>query len=305
MEPPPYPLPPVGAPVRVAFLGASATAGAHALHAPAGGIVPRFVETRPGTDPRAALAEFAPHVVIALQPVPAEALDELRAAKLAVAPPAGGDEPRPAGGGGRAAAGHAAADTALAAYDRVLRLPGPHGAAGAWRSRPLPVDDRLYADVRRSHRPPRALAVGRSTEHREAFLTPAKHSHDVVHYTHGLVGEALAAALADTDIGIAIGAEPGHGFPPQVPLHLAAGQLLLSQPLTPACGFEPGIDHLEVATTELLQTILLQLRSRPEAYERVRVRGRLKAEEHRASKVWPRIVHDLLQDIRTVGPSIL
>jgi hypothetical protein len=30
----------------------------------------------------------------------------------------------------------------------------------------------------------------------------------------------------------------------------------------------------------------------------LRVRGRLKAEEHRASLVWPRLVRDLLQDIR-------
>jgi hypothetical protein len=36
----------------------------------------------------------------------------------------------------------------------------------------------------------------------------------------------------------------------------------------------------------------------------VRIRGRLKAEEHRASVVWPRIVADLLQDIRVFGNTL-
>jgi hypothetical protein len=36
----------------------------------------------------------------------------------------------------------------------------------------------------------------------------------------------------------------------------------------------------------------------------VRVRGRLKAEEHRASRVWPRIVADLLEDIRVFGNTL-
>jgi hypothetical protein len=276
---PAYPLPPLGAPLRVAFLGAAATSAAHALHEPAGGVEPRFIDVRAGAEPRAlraALADFAPHVVIALAPelVPREAIAGVRAATLAL-----GAEPSPL-------------------YDRLLGTPG---ATGVWRARPLPIDDRLYADVKPSQRPPRALFVGRSTEHREWVLTPAKHSHDVVHYTHGLTGQALRDALAATDVGIALPAEPGHGFPPQTFLHLAAGQLLLAERLQPACGLEPGIDFLELDSRDSLVTILMQLTLRPDAYERVRIRGRLKAEEQRASRVWPRIAQDLLHDIRVFG----
>jgi hypothetical protein len=157
--------------------------------------------------------------------------------------------------------------------------------------------------VRRSRRPPRALFVGRSTEHREDRLTLAKHNHDVVHYTHGLTGAALAEALAGADVGLAVPAEPGGGFPPLALLHLAAGHLLLAEPPQPLCGLEPGIDFLPFDGDAELDTLLAQLRLRPDAYERVRVRGREKAEEHRASRVWPRIVHDLLQDIRVFGPA--
>ncbi|MDA0164734.1 hypothetical protein OM076_30985 [Solirubrobacter ginsenosidimutans] len=276
----PYPSPPLGAPVRVAFLGSASGAGAHALHAPANGLQPRFVEVRPGGDPRAALADFAPHVVIALEPglLAPSALEGVRAATLAVGAPASPD--------------------AFAGFDRVLGLPG---ATGVWRSRPLPVDDRLFSDVTPSRRPPKTLFVGRSTEHREWLLIPAKHDHEVVHFTHGLTGDALARELRNADIGIALTAEPGHGFPAQVLVHLAAGQLLLTEHLHPSCGLESGIDFLELDSRDSLLTILMQAKLHPDAYERVRIRGRMKAEQHRASLVWPRIVGDLLHDLRVFG----
>jgi hypothetical protein len=184
----------------------------------------------------------------------------------------------------------------------VLRTPGRGGDA-AWRTRPLPIDDGLYAAVRPSRRAPRALFVGRSTEHREWVLAPANHEHDVVHYAHGLTGAAFADVLNTTDIGIALQHGPVHGFPPQALLHLAAGQLLPAERLAPACGLEPWIDFLEIESRERLVRLLAQLRLRPDAYDRVRVRGRLKAEDHRASRVWPRIVGDLLDDVRVFGTT--
>jgi hypothetical protein len=254
--------------LRVAFLGPAATFGAHALHDPADGIDPVFA----GRD-----ASVDADVAIALNPT---RVPDTGGATLAVAGPR---DPVPDG------------------FDRVLRTPGPAPAPGTWRSRPLPVDDRLYGDVTPSSRPPRALFLARATPRREWIVTPAKHDHDVVHYTHGLTGEALASALGASDVGIALHAEGEQGFPSQTLVHLAAGQLLLSERLAPTCGLEPGIDFLEIDSRDHLLTLLIQLRWRPDAYERVRVRGRLKAEEHRASRVWPRIVRDLLHDIRVFG----
>jgi len=259
-------------PLRVAFLGPAATFGAHAMHVSADGVEPFFLDPR-GSQ---ALDEIAPHVVIALAP---EERPDTGAATLAVLGPY---DPAPEG------------------FDRVLRTPGPE-PLGAWRSRPLPVDDRLYRDVGASRRPPRALCLARSTDHREWVLTLAKHSYDVVHYTHGLVGDALAGVLAATDIGIALAADQRHGFPNQALVHMAAGQLLLSERLIPDCGLEPGIDLLEIDSRDGLVTLLMQLQLRPEAYERVRIRGRMKAEQHRASRVWPRIARDLLGDLRIFG----
>jgi hypothetical protein len=272
----------------VAFLGPAPSAAAHVLHDPAGGILPTFVDIRDGTANgvlEAALADAAPHVVVVMAPevLPADALAGVRAVTLAIAGP-GAEPPRDG------------------AFDRVLRTPGP-GDGGGWRARPLPVDDRLYGPVRPARHPPRALCVGRSTAHREWVLTPAKHDHDVIHYTHGLVGDALADVLATADVGIALPARPPNGFPPQGLLHLAAGHLLLATELVPPCGLERGIDYLQIDSRSDLVTMLHQLRVRPEAYQRVRVRGRLKADDHRASRVWPRIVGDLLEDVRAFGTA--
>jgi hypothetical protein len=259
--------------VRVTFAGPAPLLSAHIMHAPAGGLEPHFVDVRAGAEPagvREAIARGAPHVVVALG-VPAAALAGLPAVTLGL------------GGEG---------------CDRVLGTPGQ---TGVWRSRPLPVDDRLYEDVRPADGPPRALCLNGSTERREAILVSAKHGHDLVHYTHGLTGEALAAALASTDVGIAVAAEDACEFADEALVHLAAGQLLLAERFNPPCGLEAGIDYLPVATRDEIAAALTRLALRPDAYERVRIRGRLKAEEHRASAVWPRLVRDLLEDIRVFG----
>jgi hypothetical protein len=262
-------------PLRVTFAGPAPRLAAHALHAPAGGLEPRFVDVRAGAEPRgvrAAVARGAPHVVIALD-VDAEALDGLGAVLTL------GDSP---------------------AGDRAL---GPPGTAGVWRTRPLPVDDRLYAPVRPATGPPRALCLTPSSDRREFLLMLAKHDHDVVHYAHGLSGDALAEQLGRADVGIAVAAEADLAFPDEALIHLAAGHLLLAERFVPTCGLEAGIDHVLVTSREDVVATLTQLRLRPDAYERLRVRGRLKAEEHRASRVWPRLVRDLLQDIRVFGPG--
>jgi hypothetical protein len=244
-------------PLRVTFAGPAPRLAAHALHAPAAGLEPRFVDVRAEAEPRAvraAIARGAPHVVIAL------------------------------------------------GVDPVLGRPGD---TGAWRARPLPVDDRLFAPLKPASGPPHALCLSPSTGRREWLLMLAKHDHDVVHYAHGLAGDALIAQLARADVGIAVAAEADLAFPDEALIHLAAGHLLLAERFVPTCGLEAGIDHVLVASREDVVATLTQLRLRPDAYERVRIRGRLKAEEHRASVVWPRIVADLLQDIRVFGNTLI
>ncbi len=84
-------------------------------------------------------------------------------------------------------------------------------------------------------------------------------------------------------------------------MHLAAGQLLLSELLPYRHGLERGIDYLQVDSPNGLVWTLERLSRFPEMYQRVRVRGRLKAEQFRASRIFARAVHDLLADVRAFG----
>jgi hypothetical protein len=172
---------------------------------------------------------------------------------------------------------------------------------GAWRARPLPVDDALFADVRRSRRPPRALFLGRSTEHRERFLAGPKAELDVVHAAFGISGDDLARLLRAHDIAVNLHNEPYPSFENRVCLHLAAGQLVISEALSPTHGLEPDVDYLEVAEPDQLLAVLRAAVRFPHAYDRVRIRGRRKAEAFRASRVYPRLVDDLLLDLRVFG----
>lgn len=251
-----------GEPARVAFVGQESLHGAFAMHAPVPGVLPRFYDFKPHADDAGelagALAAWAPHVVVALDPA---------------APPRT-DAPT------------------LALVDGGVAI-AP--SSRPWRAMPAPVDDRLYAPVRPARRTPRALFVGESTEHRERFLIEAKHGYDLLHYAHGLHGAELADVLSRTDVGVNLREEFGQdGFEHGTLVHLAAGQLLISEPLVPSFGLEPGTDYVEIRRPDELMSALYQLARRPDTYERVRLRGRDKAELFRASVVWPRLVGDLL-----------
>jgi hypothetical protein len=170
-----------------------------------------------------------------------------------------------------------------------------------WRSPVLPVDDALFADDRPPERPPRPLFLGESTERREEYLVGAKHFYELSHYAFGLAGDRLRDALARTTVGVTLYPAWAAVFPPRALLHLAAGHLLVTQPLVPTRGLEPGLDHLQIEAPDQLMRILDQLAQRPGAYERVRIRGRRRAESFRASATWHRWLGDLADDLRAFG----
>jgi hypothetical protein len=170
-----------------------------------------------------------------------------------------------------------------------------------WRCIPLPVDDAFYRDVEPIHRRPRAVFVGRSTEHRERLLATAKHLYDVAHIAHGARRDDLHRIADSYDVGINLHSEPYPNFENRVCFHLAAGHLVFSEPLSPTMGLEPGIDFIEVGSDAELALRMFELMRNPDIYHRVRVRGRDKAELFRASRVYPSLVDDLMRDLATFG----
>src|SRR4051794_18381466 len=270
-----------------------------------------FFEFRKGADADHLMTElgaFAPHVVIVFRPeiIPAGLFAGLRAKTLGWL-----TEPIPRTG--RRA--HPDQERRLwelrqvdaANFDRVVSFDPliaetASGVLDVWRSLPLPVHDRFYKPVRPvAPGRPRALFVGRSTSHRETFLEQVKHDHDVLHMAFGVDAAELERLLEEHEVGITLHNEPYPSFENRVPIHLAAGQLVLSEPLSPLHGLEPGLDFLEVGWPEKLSAVLETPPRVPHAYERVRVRGRMKAEQFRASRVYPRLVDDLARDLAALG----
>ena len=122
-------------PLRVAFLGPAATFGAHALHAPADGVEPFFVDPRRGATRR---VDVAPHVVIALAPDGRAPATERRDARRdrPGRPGARGLRPRPAHARARPRAPPGArARCRSTTASTATRRPSSAPAAGALRRR--------------------------------------------------------------------------------------------------------------------------------------------------------------------------
>jgi hypothetical protein len=305
----PYRPPRPGERLRFAQVGQSTYFEACALDNVLKGIDTMFVEFRAGADSepvREVLHEFRPHVVLVFRPeiVPAGFFSGLEAATVGFL-----TEPLP-----RARADHHDLQrrfdelraTDASNFDRLIAF-DPLIAEKAstivpiWRSLPLPVSDRYYGSVRPQHSPLRILFIGRSTSHREQFLMPAKHAFDLVHIAHGADAVMLEKLLEEYDVGINLHNEPYPTFENRVCVHLAAGQLVLTERLSPLHGLDPDIDYVEFATpSELLHTLHV-LTVFPGIYDRIRIRGRWKAEQYRASRVYPRLIHDLYLDLAAFG----
>jgi hypothetical protein len=305
-----YAAPPPAAPVRIAFVGQETYFRAASLTSPTSEVLPRFVEFRAGSDPQPmleAVEAFSPDVVIVFRPegIPAGYFAGLRVPTLGFL-----TEPLPRGDGKP----HPDLEVRLAEtriidrtnFDRIvsfdpLFVDVADPLAPVWRSVPLPVDDRFFAPVRPSAVPPRVVFIGRSTAHREHYLVDVKHYFDLVHMAHGVFGDRLLELLRETDVGINLHNEPYPSFENRVSLHLAAGNLVVSEPLSPTHGLEPGIDYVEIRHPQDLLKAIERIRLYPDLYRRVRIRGRRKAEAFRASRVYPRLVHDLFLDLDVFG----
>lgn len=284
-------------PPRVAFLGSAAALDCCAPSGEGLAFSHRQLVLKPRQDAGALLAqapELDCEMVVVLDPpaFPADALAQLPCTTVGVlmdAPPSSGEQAR-----------SCAALDRLVSFDPALtgKLVG---GREIWRSIPPPVNDSFFKACRPTHRAPRVISLGRSTDYREWFLMPAKHHHDLLQAIHGLSGCLMEEVLAEYDVGVHVGCQAGGELGWQAALHLAAGQLLLSEPLRPAHGLEANIDYMQFASPEDLVVMLDRLASFPEMHRRTQIRGRLKAEHFRASRVFARLIHDALHDVAAFG----
>jgi hypothetical protein len=299
--------------MRLAFVGQSTYFHYCALEQPADDVEPRFFDFRAGADPdplAGALRAFDPDVVLVFRPeiVPAGTFEGLGAVAAGFL-----TEPLPRPG----SPSHPDLDRRLAdleqvdagSFDRIIAfdpliVPTVEQILPVWQTMPIPVADRYFAPVAPPRARRRVLFTGRSTGHRESILGPAKHVFEVAHLAHGVTDERLIQFLGDADVGINLHNEDYPTFENRVCVYLAAGLLLMTEPLSPEHGLVPGGDFLEIENADELHSALLAFHDDAEAFRPMRESGRRKAERFRASFVYPRLVRDLLRDVQLFGRSV-
>jgi hypothetical protein len=277
-----------------------------ALEHTADGLEPVFVDFRAATPAEpllTALQELDPDAVIVFRPeiIPAGLFESLRAVTIGYL-----TEPLPRAAGAThpdlRARMRWLEQVDACNFDRIVSFDPLIAQTAAsvlpvWRSLAIPVADSLFMEVRERAHPPRLIFVGRSTEHREELLAPIKREHPIVHIGHGLFGEQLMRFLSRTDVQLNLHNNPYPTFENRVCVALAAGHLLISEPLSPSHGLQAGVDYLEVESPQALLALVDELSRAPHAYADVQAAGRRAAERFRASNVYPPLVRDALADL--------
>ncbi|HEY8303179.1 MAG TPA: glycosyltransferase [Solirubrobacteraceae bacterium] len=297
--------------LRVAFVGQGVYFEQCSLEQPAGGLRPSFLDFRSMAPPEPLLAklqELDPDAVVVFRPeiVPEGLFESLRAITIGYL-----TEPLPRS---RGKAGHPDLASRMRDleevdarnFDRIVSFdPLIAETAGSvlpvWRSLAIPVTDSLFMDVRQRAHPPALLFVGRATGHREELMEPVKKRHPIVHIGHGLFGERLIRFLERADVQLNLHNNPYPTFENRVCIALAAGHLVISEPLSPRHGLEPGVHYLEAETPERVLALVEELMANPDAYLDVQRAGRAQAESFRASRVYPELVRDALKDVAARG----
>ena len=296
--------------MRLAFVGQREYFHYTSLQAPAGGVEPTFLHFYPDgpVEPLLrSLHEARPDVVFVWRPelIPEGAFADVEALTIGyhtepIIRPNGVDHPdlhyRWAN----------LQRTDPRNFDRIVSfdpcvVPTIEQHMPVWRSFPIPVADSYFAPVAPANAQPRVLFTGRSTPHREAFLGHVKKDFDCVHIAHGVTDEELMPFLRRVDIGVNLHNEPYPTFENRVPAYLAAGLLVITEPLSPYHGLLPGRDLLEARSPVELYGLVERIQRLPEVFASVRHSGRRAAERWRASTVYPRVIADLVADVKAFG----
>ena len=296
--------------IRLAFVGQSVYFEQCSLAWPVGDLEPTFIDFRAGAEPERLIAQLRrldPDVVLVFRPeiIPTGLFAQMRAVTIGYL-----TEPVPRG----RSASHpdllarmqSLRQVDVDNFDRIISFDPliadtVNELLTVWRSLPLPIEDSLFMDVRERADPPRFLFLGRSTQHREAFLAPVKRGHRVTHIGHGLFGADLRRMLAETDLQLNLHNNPYPTFENRVAIALASGHLVVSEPISPRHDLRPGHDYLEIETSEELRELVDQLERSPGAYVEVQHSGRTWAEQHRASRIYPELIQAALAHVAEEG----
>jgi hypothetical protein len=159
------------------------------------------------------------------------------------------------------------------------------GGTGLWRCAPWPVRDALFELA-----PPvgrNVLLVGSAADRLQVS--------DHLDKLDGQILEADVLELRDLEEAAVVVYARAAGQPLPAPAFavLATRRILVVRNPSVSFGLLPGIDHLASQTAAGAAQLAAAAVLHPDAFVAVRQFGRIAAEPHRASTVYPRLAHDL------------
>jgi hypothetical protein len=157
------------------------------------------------------------------------------------------------------------------------------GVEHAWRTLPLPVADARFAPLPLAPLARRSAWLGPAGERRRAYLD-----------RHGGTQERWSGTA---EIVMNLPEGESAGVTHDIAAALATGCLLVSETLTPSHGLEPGVDYLEARDPDDVYIAVENALRRPQAFRRIQLAGRRKAERFRASTLLTRVAHDLRREL--------
>ena len=99
--------------------------------------------------------------------------------------------------------------------------------------------------------------------------------------------------LSEVSGGLVIHPDANRCFPMEALVHLASGHTLISEPLWPLFGLEPGLDYFEVTSPPEAFHVMEYLGRSPEVTRLMAYRGKQKSQHFRASATWTRLLGEL------------
>lgn len=125
---------------------------------------------------------------------------------------------------------------------------------------------------------------GRTTPHRDKYFGPLKRDFNFLHINHGVVGADLLDFIKKCKVSLNVHAENEISWEPRTQFLMAAGSLLISEPLSPTCPLRPGIDFIEVNDASHAYETCKQVIQNYDAYKHIAENGRKRIEEVLSSR---------------------
>lgn len=156
---------------------------------------------------------------------------------------------------------------------------------------PLPVHDAIFRNepLPIPH-PSTGIFVGQMTPRRQQFLADLKHRYAWTVVDHG------TQWIDPTPFSIGINIHAGNfaNHEHRIFCHMAHGQVLLDEPFTHHFGLFSGIHRLVFDGRGSLLALVQAIEADPVPAQRVQIRARHAVERFRSSRVWPRVIMNLL-----------